>query len=978
VTGQDPFPLATALASRLQDSVEAFEEGRPAPILNEVTPTTSELLRFWFEKDFCDVRVLNFHQGQRAAILAIIYAHEVLQPKSLQDLYQEVARDALLEAGRLAEVTGGHHQHPKYAAKMATGTGKTWVLNALLVWQYLNSLADRGDRRFTSNFLLVAPGLIVYDRLLDSFLGKERGGKRLFAESDMYLNRELFIPDNSREAVFGFLESSVTTKSDIGRKVTGGGLIAITNWHLLAGVEDPDFVSDIDAPGAEIDVAGAVESMFPITPGTTTGNTLATLDRAFLRGGPLQALVDLPDLLVFNDEAHHIHEIKRDGEITEVEWQRSLTEIAATKGDRFVQIDFSATPFNEISSGRTRSRRYFPHIVINFDLTEAMKAGLVKALALDKRKEIASLPLDFRAERDERGRVTGLSSGQRVMLAAGLKKLSMLEDSFEVIDATKHPKLLVVCEDTSVTKHVEDYLKSTGLGEDEILSVDSNRKGEMTKREWEVIRERLFDVDRHKQPKVIVSVLMLREGFDVNNICVIVPLRSSAAQILLEQTVGRGLRLMWRGDERIDEAKQETRDRFRRKLEPTNFFDVLFIVEHPAFAEFYEDLLNDGLAGEVGDAADGTKATGDVEAIGLKDGYEAYDFEIPFIVRDAEEEMRDPSIDPLSLPSSKFPLEWLLETIGSGDRFISEDAQTQTQYGDYRVDAGVMTATGYNDYLGRMTRRISEALSGGVSGGSLTRSAKTYSEISRFPFLQVQLPVLTGWIDKYIRSKLFGATFDPLDGENWRALLLDDVAAHIAGTFATALVESEGNQEVAKAEVLYRRLSEVDSINVRTSSRVEVSKSIYPFLPVPTRSGGLERLFMEWADQDTQVEAFTKIGEYKHTFLHRRYLKADGMPAMYSPDFLLRTGSTAYVIETKSQHDLANENVIRKQRSAVAWCEQLNGLAPDQRGGREWHYVILGESAVKEWKSKNSRVSELLDYARLRRKPTVGVQERML
>ena len=57
-------------------------------------------------------------------------------------------------------------------------------------------------------------------------------------------------------------------------------------------------------------------------------------------------------------------------------------------------------------------------------------------------------------------------------------------------------------------------------------------------------------------PKVIVSVLMLREGFDVNNICVIVPLRSSQAQILLEQTIGRGLRLMWRGDEQIDELKR--------------------------------------------------------------------------------------------------------------------------------------------------------------------------------------------------------------------------------------------------------------------------------------------------------------------------------------------------------------------------------------------------------------------------------------
>jgi type III restriction enzyme len=93
------------------------------------------------------------------------------------------------------------------------------------------------------------------------------------------------------------------------------------------------------------------------------------------------------------------------------------------------------------------------------------------------------------------------------------------------------------------------------------------------------------------------------------------------------------------------------------------------------------------------------------------------------------------------------------------------------------------------------------------------------------------------------------------------------------------------------------------------------------------------------------------------------------MPAMYSPDFLLRTKSTVYVIETTSQHDLAIENVARKQRSAVAWCEQLNALPADLRGERDWQYVILGEAAVKEWKSKNARVSELLVFARLRRKP---------
>ena len=731
----DPFPLATALNRKLDDAHAALRAGEPNEIADQVSPVTAELLQFWFQNDYCDVRQLNFHEGQQRAILSIIYAHEILAAPSLKNLYEILAPDALLTGGLLGELSGKNHGHPKYAAKMATGTGKTWVLNALLVWQYLNKVATPDDARFTSNFLVVTPGLIVYDRLLDSFMGKERDGERHFETSDIFQTCDLFIPENYRDAVFSFLRTSVVTKADIGRKVTSGGLIAITNWHLLAGVEDPDFISDVDAPAADVDPKTAVESFFPVSPGTSAGNALDRLDRAYLRGGPLESLKDLPDLLVFNDEAHHIHEIKKGGEVSEVEWQRSLTEIASTKAERFVQIDFSATPYNEVGSGKNKGREYFPHIVVDFDLNAAMTAGLVKALALDKRKEIGALQdLDFRAERDDAGRVVGLSEGQRVMLRAGLKKLSLLEDSFGQVDSEKHPKLLIMCEDTSVTGYVVEFLKTTGLGEDDILSVDSNRKGEMTKAEWDVTRERLFDIDRHKHPKVIVSVLMLREGFDVNNICVIVPLRSSQAQILLEQTIGRGLRLMWRGDEQIEEEKQETRERFRKRLEPTNFFDVLFIVEHPAFAQFYDELLAGGLAGEVGDESDEADATGDVETVGLRKDFEQFDFKVPFVVREKEEELREPVIDPLTLACEPYDLDWLLGRLGRGDQFVSQDAQTGTQYGDYRVESGVMTATGYNDYLGRMTRRISEALHGGI-----TKSAKTYSEISKYPFLQVHL-----------------------------------------------------------------------------------------------------------------------------------------------------------------------------------------------------------------------------------------------
>jgi predicted RecA/RadA family phage recombinase len=109
---------------------------------------------------------------------------------------------------------------------------------------------------------------------------------------------------------------------------------------------------------------------------------------------------------------------------------------------------------------------------------------------------------------------------------------------------------------------------------------------------------------------------MLREGFDVNNICVIVPLRSSEAPILLEQIIGRGLRLMWR-----EPVYQSTKEEDRKRVlglhsQPKTYLDMLSIIEHPAFIRFYDELLEGGLAvEETGEAGEGG-STGDIIKVG--------------------------------------------------------------------------------------------------------------------------------------------------------------------------------------------------------------------------------------------------------------------------------------------------------------------------------------------------------------------------
>jgi type III restriction enzyme len=457
-----------------------------------------------------------------------------------------------------------------------------------------------------------------------------------------------------------------------------------------------------------------VKTLLPLTPGTSQGNDLNVLNSRYERGSILTYLCGLPDLMVFNDEAHHIHEFKREGEISEVEWQNSLNLIAEPKAGRFVQVDFSATPYNEVGIGKKAKKTFFPHIVVDFDLKTAMRQGLVKSLVLDRRSEIGALSnedLEFKAYRDEDGNPQ-LSEGQRIMLRAGLTKLRKLEKDFAEIDPGRHPKMLVVCEDTTVTPLIEDFLRLEGLAEEEILRVDSKSKGELKVDEWKRLRERLFDVDRRVAPRVIISVLMLREGFDVNNICVIVPLRASTAGILLEQTIGRGLRLMWRGAD-YEDIKRDNRLLIRQGKTPASMIDILSIVEHPAFIAFYEDLINEGLVGETEDDDDpNASANGDLIAVGLRPGYEEFDFAIPFILREKEEEIQNREIAVEGLPAFEtFGLGQLKNMIGSGEKFHSLDVQERTRFGDYRVNGGIMTATGYNDYLGRLVRRVTEALS---------------------------------------------------------------------------------------------------------------------------------------------------------------------------------------------------------------------------------------------------------------------------
>lgn len=938
-----------------QLSATVNHEWETGTFLNKVSPITKDLLKFWFKEPFTTDRAVNFHSGQKQAILNAIYCHEVLKGTCPLDLYQQISQ-GLLSADMLVALNDEKNKHPKYCIKMATGTGKTWVLDALLVWQYLNAKNSTPNNPvvYTKNFLLVAPGCIVYDRLLDTLLGKEqKDGSRNFSTADLKKHEKLFIPEKYRQTVFAFIQNNVVPKEEIGHKITGEGIIAVTNWHQVK--EDKEEKNLSDTPLS--DVSACVKAFLPVQPGKDNGHSLESFDNKYLKEDKLAYLATLPNLCVFNDEAHHIHTNKVAGIETDVEWQKALNKLSENVKD-FVQIDFSATPYNPTGSGQRRTKQYFPHIIVDFDLTTAIKEGLVKVIAIDKRDEIASLQnehIEFKAKRDNK-KALALSEGQRLMLRAGLKRLGILEDSFTGIDPTKHPKMLVMCEDTSVSPLVEDFLRQEGLAEQEIVRIDSNAKGEVKEKEWKIIKQQLFNIDKLVSPKVIVSVLMLREGFDVSNICVIVPLRSSDAPILLEQTIGRGLRLMWREPEYSDIKHENLQNLFCKK-QPSNYLDILSIVEHPAFLKFYED-LQDGLVVEERASIDKGSILGDMITVGLKEDYQKYDLFFPQIVQEREELIKPEIITAKWEPFKFFTLKQLKEFVGNakGEKFFAEEIIVKTRFGEYHVSTDLFSASNYNDFLVKLLDGITSNLR---RIGSSSRK--------QFPVLCVNKVSLIKMLDKYIRRELFGEEFNPLTDNNWRVLMLAEkgITAHIMRQISQVIYDMQHNITVNEAIVNKRWFSEIPTLKMRENYSLDIKKSIYQKTKYPSNKGLFEKSFLEFADRDSAVERLVKIDENYHTFATLHYIRTDGLLSNYYPDFMVKFAQDIFLVETKAEDSLDNANVRQKQKSALDWCKQISALPEPERMNCIWHYALLDDATFTSLSQNNASLMEILRYSEL-------------
>ncbi|MDP3296754.1 MAG: DEAD/DEAH box helicase family protein [Thermodesulfovibrionia bacterium] len=895
------------LADALKDEVEAWANQG----WSGVTQTTLELFNYWFKRD--EDAIEKFHPCQQRAIETLVYCHEILQAKTLQEVFERVAPEALYQHLPLKQEVETI-PFPKYALKMATGSGKTWVLAALLVWQYFNKLNDERPGNYSFRFLVVTPGHEVLNRLLDSFKGKRdlKTGNRLPEKSDY--KRPLFIPDGSRWRDRFHLD--ILEPDDVKPNTTppDGAFAFITNWQQFRLKSSASNLWD-KFTGAD------VEDM-------PRGEIIADF------------LSEYPDLVIMNDEAHHVHG-KKAATGEELVWRQfmnvlhnRLKENHQEEQGIFLQIDFSATPFY----GSAEKREYFPHIIYDYDLLNAMKDMLVKQLFLEQRQAIAGESLDeleFRAERYEpegghkRGEIKALSAGQKLLLDIGRKKLEQLTVEFKKKGINKKPVMMVLCEDTKVAdltaEHFARLTDENGNYYDEsrVLVIHSD----LPDKELIATRKNLDRIDIDDDPlRVVVSVLMLREGFDKNNICVTVVLRATEADLLLEQIVGRGLRLMFPAYEcpELHDAKLEAYHEIRRKKNPSNSFDFLFVVEHPRFIEFYNKLREQGYVFGAGDTSHET-STGDIIPIdAITERIPLYDIAWPIQIFD---EGKMPELSQIDIKTlSKY----------QGDFKQLKNYLSKLIIQETHVETGVKTKTWKleNDYFDYsfFLRQASKAVS--TRGKTSILSAKQ-AEIAEI-------------IDKYVSEYCFSENIDFSNPENYPILNYQPVFDHIVETISMAIIKLIEGYKFEVKKGIWGKLSDVPRIMVRESKSVETERSIYPKNGYQPKGGGFERDFMsEVLNSSADVLAFAKL-DRRHK-LKITYRDETGILRNYEVDFIVKTSDKMYLVETKADKDIDNPNVAVKVQAATAWCEQASLVSPpeDMQQPQEWEYLIVSESLYK-------------------------------
>lgn len=839
---------------------------------------TRELFLYWFEDEHAvagfDVP-LRYHFAQREAIETLVWLIEVARAWDAANLVQRFARR---ESGGLPGIlpaveTGADGRRKvrwkggdgvvreqdlppsdlrRYAFRMATGSGKTWVMAMAVVWSHLHRrLVPKSP--VSTNFLIVAPNVIVYERLRKDF-----EGNRIF-------RRLPLIPLHLRQ----HFDQRVILRGEPTSPAESGNLF-LTNIQQLYERKASNVP---DNP---------VQAMLGPRPGLG-GEKETMLDR----------ITTLPDLIVLNDEAHHVHD-------EDLQWTKTLRRIhRALPAGLAGWLDFSATP-------KDSRGQFFPWVVCDYPLAQAVEDRIVKAPVMVEACDADGNPL----EDPERVTAKDAPERYRPWLRAAVQRFRAIESALQHVPT--RPILFVLATIVAHAKAISRALTQDefGFSENEVLTIHTDRTGAVSgnQRKLDELRRAARDVDDPRSGlKVIVSVLMLREGWDVRNVAVVLGLRPFTARsdILPEQVIGRGLRLMRDlGPERTQtvEVLGTTRllETVRGQLE----------VEGVGMAVVRNPLEPPVTIRPVQDRS-------------------AYDITLPDLAPDLR---RDPSrllqVDIGSLPPVRIGIPEPLR-----ENLRAEFATTGTHLHEETVSPP--TAAAIEDSLTRIARSVESGLG-----------------------LPTHFAILYPMVRSYVSARCFGC---PVNLSS-RELALGLSRSGVRDAVADLLVRELGKRTIIepRAEPLPGRLRLFDTRPFtwrRDLPPLQTAKTVFNYVAT---YNDFERRFAEFLDRLTDVLRFAALAatEQGSAGVQFRipYLKGSGAIGHYYPDWVIVASDgneeSFWIIETKGREFAGTRT---KDAAARRWCARATRLT-----GEPWSYKRVNQPDFDAVAAGAKSFSELL------------------
>ncbi|MBM4422687.1 MAG: hypothetical protein FJ030_04760 [Chloroflexi bacterium] len=794
------------------------------------TETTSILLNYWFLTGHrLQGRKFEYYEAQREAVETLIYLWEVTQARRQKSLLETFAPN--IPNLRLLQCD----DFARYCVKMATGSGKTKVMALAFAWQYFNAVTGGGED-YATTALIIAPNVIVFERLRTDF-----GGGRLF-KVDPIIPPELKI----------YWDVEFYMRGDPERARSLGALYLTNVDQLHADNDDED---ESDEPE---EIAALLGPRPPAAP-----NAIEDFDKRLAkRGGPL---------LVMNDEAHHTHD-------EESAWSQVIRRLhESARGGLTAQLDFTATPRHQKGS-------LFSWTVSDYPLKQAIIDGIVK--------------------RPVKGITTGIreiassvaSTKYKAYLTAGVNRWREYREGLASLG--KKPILFVMMNDTSEADDVADYLQKTypsEFGGDKLLTIHTNRSGEIAKGDLDKARQAARDVDIAASPvNAIVSVLMLREGWDVQNVTVIVGLRpyTSKANILPEQTIGRGLRLMFRNTtigytERVD------------------------VIGNKKFIEFVEDLeRQEGLELETFQVGKDK-----LEIVTIQPDPAKMDKDItlpklsPLLAR-----KKNITAEIEALDVSKLPVSNLLR---------KADGRPAEKFTYEGYDLITLEKLVEREYALPEVQTAQEVIS---------YYAKRIAQEVKLPS---QFAALAPKVREFLATRAFGETVDIETPAMLKAISANTAHFVTVKAFVTALQPLVVESLTPTLIDAGTPLSQTDPFPWSRPTYA-APKCVYNLVPCANE---FERDFAKFLQDAPDVAKFAKLPDSFGFAIE--YTDSVGNLRYYYPDFVaVLTGGDHYLVETKGQE---TTEVAHKDRAARHWAESAAGLT-----GARWRYLKVPQNDYKQ------------------------------